>query len=184
MENILVSTEARSRVSIAKDLGLLKRMLDTLTECKRQNAVGTSSVDSQVTELGRDGQSIAEVELRNIPTELLCMDDELYSPEIDASTISLPNMLLASFWLQSCMQKHKVCADFQQKGHLPSRIINISNPQKPILHEGLHRDEPYITLSYKWGEARRYITTTKNLMRHTKQGIPPRTSSRASWLDI
>ncbi|OCK83810.1 HET-domain-containing protein, partial [Lepidopterella palustris CBS 459.81] len=81
-------------------------------------------------------------------------------------------MVLAAYWLQSCMRKHKACSDFQRKGPLPSRIIDISDPQNPILTEGSGSNEPYITLSYKWGETRRYTTTTQNLMRHTTLGIP------------
>jgi hypothetical protein len=154
------------------DLGLLKRMLNALTACKSLTFPEDQNISNQVTALDSDDEDVAEAELGNISTDLLPINSGLYSPWVDVSTMSLSNIVLASFWLQSCMRKHKVCADFQKRGHLPSRTIDISDPQKPILTEGLDRDEPYITLSYKWGETRRYTTTTKNLMRHTKLGIP------------
>jgi len=147
-------------------------MLNALTACKGLNFPEDQTISDQITVSDSDDEGVAETELGNIPTELLPSNSGLYSPWVDVSTMSLPNIVLASFWLQSCMRKHKVCADFQKRGHLPSRIIDISNPQRPILAKGLGRDEPYVTLSYKWGEARRCITTTVNLMQHTKLGIP------------
>ena len=153
------------------DLGLLERMLNALTTCKRLTPPEDQSTRNRVTTEDSDDECVAE--LGNISTDLLpALNPGLYSPWIDVSTMSLSNMVLASFWLQSCMQKHNVCTNFQGKGHLPGRIIDISDPQKPILTEGLDRSEPYITLSYKWGETHRYTTTTKNLTRHTKLGIP------------
>jgi hypothetical protein len=157
---------------VLTDLGLLKRMLNALTACKSLTSPEDQTVSNQITVADSDGEDVAEAELGNISTDLLPTNSGFYSPWIDVSTMSLSNIVLASFWLQSCMREHKMCARFQKRGHLPSRIIDISNPQKPILAEGLDRDEPYITLSYKWGKAHRYITTTETLMRHTKLGIP------------
>jgi hypothetical protein len=147
-------------------------MLDALTDCQSATTPESQRSSRPVPALLSDFEDIGKAELGGIPSELLHMDVCLYSPWLDVSTISLPNMLLASFWLQSCMLKHKVCTDFQKRGHLPNRIIDISDPQNPILDDGSDREEPYITLSYKWGEAHRYVTTAESLERHRKQGIP------------
>lgn len=151
-------------------------MLNALTSCKNLTSPESQSKTGHVTRLDDDdAEHVADVNPSNISTistDLLNLESDLFSPWIDASTISLSNMALASFWLQSCMRQHRVCTDLQKPSRLPNRIIDISDPQKPILSDGLGRDEPYVTLSYKWGEARRYITTSKNLAQHTKQGIP------------
>jgi hypothetical protein len=149
----------------------MEQMLAALTNCQSTTSLQGRYSHPQAHTVILDPKELAEAGLGKIPTELLHMDAGLYSPWLELSTMSLPNMLLASFWLQSCMLKHKVCTDYQKKGPLPFRIIDISDPQKPHLNEGLDRDEPYITLSYKWGETRRYVTTTQNLERHTQQGI-------------
>lgn len=146
-------------------------MLDALTNSQIATIIGDQPSHPTAPTLNGDLEKIMEVELGNIPTELLRMDVGLYSPWLDDSTISLPNMLLASFWLQSCILKHKVCTDYQSRGPLPFRIIDIKDPQKPRLDKGLDREAPYVTLSYVWGEARRYVTTSHNLHQHMNQGI-------------
>ncbi|KAF3003636.1 hypothetical protein E8E13_007747 [Curvularia kusanoi] len=81
-------------------------------------------------------------------------------------------MFLASFWLRSCMREHEICTDFQIEGILPNRIIDISDPMKPLLREGGNRKEQYVTLSYMWGTGRKYFTLRENLDQHTDDGIP------------
>lgn len=167
-------------------LGLMGRMLVALTSSQSATSIEARSLHTPAPILVRNPEENAEGEVGNIHRELLQMDVGLYSPWFDLSTMSLPNMLLASFWLQSCISKHTVCTDYQKKGSLPFRIINISNPQNPRLEEGLAREEPYITLSYKWGDTCRYLTTTQNLERHTQQGFPlselPRTFEDAMFV--
>jgi hypothetical protein len=64
----------------------------------------------------------------------------------------------------------------QVESTLPRRVIDISNPQRPFLDEGRSRNDQYVTLSYKWGEPSRYVTTMKNLRGHEKEiplkGLP------------
>jgi hypothetical protein len=81
-------------------------------------------------------------------------------------------MLLAAYWLECCMRKHKVCKDLATEGPLPFRIIDISNPESPILALGSNKHESYVTLSYKWGLTPKYLTTSQNLVEHTTLGIP------------
>ncbi|KAI1643678.1 uncharacterized protein F4817DRAFT_319559 [Daldinia loculata] len=97
---------------------------------------------------------------------------ELYSPRLDVSTTSLANIALASFWLQYCLRNHQPCAQFDKRGPLPSRVIDVSQPQQPVLVEGMNRVENYITLSYKWGESAKYFTLAQNLCEHEETGIP------------
>lgn len=46
---------------------------------------------------------------------------------------------------------------------MPSRIINVSNPQKPYLDDGNSRPNHYVALSYMWGTGERFVTDTHNL---------------------
>ncbi len=96
---------------------------------------------------------------------------QLYSPWLDCSTISPANLALAALWLKDCVQNHQPCTDLQIVGTLPTRIINVSNPQEPRLEEGLHRSDAYVSLSYMWGNLHRYVTTKANLRAH-KHALP------------
>jgi hypothetical protein len=70
------------------------------------------------------------------------------------------------------MQKHKVCKDSATKGALPHRIIDISNPENPVLALISDKHESYVTLRYKWSLTPKYLTTSQSLVEHTTLGIP------------
>jgi hypothetical protein len=99
----------------------------------------------------------------------------LYSPWHDISTISLSSLVLASFWLDDCQKNHRLCTVFQTSAastrQLPKRIINIADPERPFLASPSDMNLSYVTLSYKWGESRRYVTNLQNLEQH-KTKIP------------
>ena len=104
--------------------------------------------------------------LRSLPE-----DPEIHSLHSDTSTTSPANLQLASIWLQNCLQTHGLCQSSQEQGNLPSQILNITDPKCPYLESGAGKREQYVTLSYKWGSSKRYMTTTLNLSLHAK-GIP------------
>ncbi|PMD12337.1 HET-domain-containing protein, partial [Hyaloscypha hepaticicola] len=58
---------------------------------------------------------------------------------------------------------HKPCQTLVNQGPLPNRIIDISNPDTPFLACGNGRMEPYVPLSYSWGNGKRFVTTKRNL---------------------
>lgn len=96
-------------------------------------------------------------------------DSRLCSPWLDVSTMSPASMNLARAWLDNCLEHHFPCRDGQPHGTLPTRIINVSDPRKPHLEGGYQRCQPYVTLSYKWGDGRRYLTTTQNVQAHQRE---------------
>jgi hypothetical protein len=73
---------------------------------------------------------------------------------------------LASAWESSCYDHHSSCAAATQDSTLPTRIINALNLGGAVLEDdGCRRDE-YLTLSYKWGGTKRYLTLTDNIACH------------------
>jgi Heterokaryon incompatibility protein (HET) len=86
-----------------------------------------------------------------------------YSWQNDCSTASPANIALARFWLRNCLENHRPCRNALPNEALPSRIINIKDPQRPFMEDGKRRSEPYVTLSYKWGNSARYFATSANL---------------------
>ena len=110
---------------------------------------------------------------------------DLYSPWLDISTISPSNIVLASLWLQNCLQHHQPCSDAQAQSVLPTRVIDVSDPDHPVLIKGGGWQDRYVTLSYKWGGARKFTTTIANLQRH-ELSIPfkhlPRTFKEAIYV--
>lgn len=148
-------------------------MLNALTSCKNLSPQTGQSSSNHITARDEVDREAVKAEVENISSDHHPNAGfEHYSPWNDTSTMSLSNMVLATYWLQYCSLNHKACTDFRKGGRLPGRVIDVNDRQKPILVEGVRSDEPYITLSYKWGESRRYISTTENLTQHTKQGIP------------
>jgi hypothetical protein len=75
-------------------------------------------------------------------------------------------MLLASYWLRNCEANHRPWKKLQALNELPSRIINVSDPDRPFLEDGHGRHKRYIALSYKWGDVKKFQTTTANLDSH------------------
>lgn len=80
----------------------------------------------------------------------------------DRSTTSLSNLTLARHWHQYCLENHKLCSQFTQDSKLPHMILDIADPLRPVIVMGRGRNAKYATLSYKWGDGSRFITTTKN----------------------
>lgn len=74
-------------------------------------------------------------------------------------------------WLENCLETHAPCRNSENFGIFPTRVLDIRDPKSPVLVSGDGREERYATLSYKWGSAKRYFTTTKNLSER-QTGIP------------
>lgn len=96
-------------------------------------------------------------------------DRSIYSPWADSSTTSPACLALASVWLNNCRRNHTPCRDFQGDGTLPRRVINISNPERPFLEDGLDRKGEYVSLSYKWGDCEKFLTTSLNVGQHQQE---------------
>jgi hypothetical protein len=94
-----------------------------------------------------------------------------YSPTVysflaNNSTLSEANVALASAWESSCYDHHSSCAAATQDSTLPTRVINVLNLGGAILEDGGCRRDKYLTLSYKWGGTKRYLTLTDNIACH------------------
>ncbi|KAF2490589.1 HET-domain-containing protein [Lophium mytilinum] len=137
-------------------------MLEALTSCRDIESFGPST--------GVAPTLLDDHELQNISSELIpSQDSSIYSPWLDLSTASPASMALASVWLRNCLENHLPCSNAQGEGTLPRRIIDISSPQHPFLDDGNSRKGSYLTLSYKWGESHRYVTTTETEGKHRKE---------------
>jgi Heterokaryon incompatibility protein (HET) len=93
----------------------------------------------------------------------------LYSPWLDISTTSPANLILARIWLRNCLKNHKPCNSGPESGPLPRRVIDVTNPQAPFLRLGNGQHSRYVTLSYKWGDSRKYTTSCKNFLQHLRE---------------
>ena len=82
----------------------------------------------------------------------------------DHSTDSKFCFELAKWWIKTCQDSHSACS--RDVGNLPYRVIDIGEvdgPQKLRLVESLAEKEPYIALSYCWGDSVPLTTTFQNL---------------------
>jgi len=113
---------------------------------------------------------VDKTELNAIALDLIPKrNSRVYSSWIDTSTTSPANLALASVWLSNCLINHRPCQQAQRDIKFPRRIINISDPSSPFLENGENKVDQYVTLSYKWGQSKRYVTTTNNLKTHMKE---------------
>jgi hypothetical protein len=63
------------------------------------------------------------------------------------------------------MREHDKCqAALTTRNNLPYRIIDISDPQRPFLAWCNGHIKPYVTLSYKWGNASNFLTTSSTAL--------------------
>ncbi|KAH8587072.1 heterokaryon incompatibility protein-domain-containing protein [Bisporella sp. PMI_857] len=90
----------------------------------------------------------------------------IYSPWLDARTNSPANLILAKIWLSNCLRDHEECSSILLRSILPRRVIDVSDPEAPFLCIPNGQYERYMTLSYKWGDSAKYMTTTGNENRH------------------
>ena len=72
-------------------------------------------------------------------------------------------MELARIWLRNCSDRHEPCQKLSLPSVLPLRVIDLSTFEYPFLAAGRGRALPYVTLSYKWGNAKRFLTTTSTI---------------------
>jgi len=71
------------------------------------------------------------------------------------SGCSSENLDLARLWISQCTQHHELCGlvnSSMQPQHLPKRLINVQNATRPFLQVMNELSEPYLALSYRWGE--------------------------------
>lgn len=95
---------------------------------------------------------------------------ELFSHWLDTSTVSFASLTLAFHWLNTCLCQHRPCDIGLPAREVSTRFINIAEPCTPRLTSEHDLTEPYVTLSYEWGEENRFVTTTENVHQH-KEGI-------------
>jgi hypothetical protein len=84
------------------------------------------------------------------------------SADQDQHTMSSRNLLLASAWYKQCTETHGRRCQITRDAALPLLVLNIADCQRPYLTYGRGRKTDYATLSYKWGQGQRLLTTTKN----------------------
>ncbi|KAF2810918.1 HET-domain-containing protein [Mytilinidion resinicola] len=142
--------------------GAVAAMLEALTSCKDIESLGRAMRGTPAL--------LDDPELQKINSDLVpSRDPSIYSPWLDLSTASPASMALASIWLRNCLENHLPCNNAQGETTLPRRIIDITSPQHPFLDDGNDRKGEYLTLSYKWGESHRYVTTTETESKHRKE---------------
>jgi hypothetical protein len=78
-------------------------------------------------------------------------------------------MRLAASWLRDCIENHPACKLSAERNELrkwPNRVIDIHDLQSPCLARITR--QPYVTLSYCWGESKQLQTKRSNLADHEK----------------
>jgi hypothetical protein len=70
-----------------------------------------------------------------------------------------------------------VCASFQSDFGGPARLINVRFRDRPFLEVVKQNRVPYVALSYKWGDSKRYLSQLDNFEDHC-HGIPIRALPR------
>jgi hypothetical protein len=105
----------------------------------------------------------------------------------DNSTLSLKGLSMAWAWLQECSTQHyrtsRKCEGAVRAKKLPRHVIDISRPDRPVLVRTYNRQKgTYACLSYKWGNAVKYVTTTSNYGGHINYHIRPDRLPR-TWRD-
>jgi hypothetical protein len=127
------------------------------------------------------GQANSSQEVSLLSDQIAGLDLNIFSLKSDTSTTSPACLALAKMWMRNCRDNHGPCNALQPQGALPTRIINVSDPTKPFLEDGLSRREEYLTLSYKWGHSLKYVSTKANLQSH--QGAIPLTQLPKTFQD-
>ncbi|KAK3312380.1 hypothetical protein B0H66DRAFT_486285 [Apodospora peruviana] len=84
-------------------------------------------------------------------------------------------MKLARTWLENCQKHHSPCQELSKPGKLRNRVIDISNPDKPLLSRGNGRADPYVALSNTWATGKRLVTTVQKLKQEIPRDMLPRT---------
>lgn len=100
-------------------------------------------------------------------------EDEIIA-QIDDNTGSDVNLELAKIWLQKCLLHHDKCAVYQLRktqSALPSRLIDVFDPEKPYVLEIEDHHDDYLTLSYCWGHGKRLLNTAQS-KESFQQGLP------------
>ncbi|KAK5993835.1 hypothetical protein PT974_07272 [Cladobotryum mycophilum] len=92
--------------------------------------------------------------------------DDVQDSSTEVSTGSSTNLRLAQIWLNECRKQHPQCridTPVTTKTPLPTRLINVEDINKPFLEEaGPNTKDPYIALSYTWGNNKRSLTLKSN----------------------
>lgn len=101
---------------------------------------------------------------------------------VHGSLIPKHKVGLARFWSHEICD-HNICLpDKSRRQKLPSRVLDISRRNKIRLVAGEGRKLPYACLSYKWGQAEKFLLTSEN-MALLERGVPtsvlPRTFAEA-----
>jgi hypothetical protein len=96
--------------------------------------------------------------------------------QLTTSTASNATFDLASQWMTTCLETHKVCEDASSEGiMLPSRLIWLGPSKfrlrpRLCLTTDLNTVPPYFTLSHCWGEAK--VTRLTRQVQRESKAIP------------
>ena len=89
----------------------------------------------------------------------------------DSDTGSKAAFRLAFEWISNCLKNHPECKRFNNiSNSFPKRVLNVGDDDgSPDLYlhicdlECNHKQDPYLTLSHRWGNFEMPTTTTKNI---------------------
>ncbi|KDQ18667.1 hypothetical protein BOTBODRAFT_154624 [Botryobasidium botryosum FD-172 SS1] len=135
------------------------------------------------------GAWVNDYELFNYP--VYTTSDDLAASEVVArdrvlQMRSVETCNLALRHRATCLSDHQICPKPSTNPILPTRVIDCTDPEKPRLYvTGGNVHEPYLALSYVWGEDQPNKTTQHNIDAY-KNAIPvdllPQTAKDAIWV--
>ncbi|THU86145.1 HET-domain-containing protein [Dendrothele bispora CBS 962.96] len=117
-----------------------------------------------------------ELEMENTYFLYTGLDDpaakEIVAKEPLRDVQSEQSFSMAFKCLDDCIKRHPACPKPDQNAHLPTRVIDCSDPFHPklVISQGA-LNVPYVALSYVWGGPQPNCTTAKNLETYIRVGI-------------
>lgn len=128
----------------------------TIELCNQFSRIITIKLDEKLSALPRTYNIFTMAEVNDVQNGFGIQEG--YMLQDYSGSIESFNMI--SSWLQNCMDNHKDCA--QSDTSLPTRVLDISHPDKIILRSGEGRSGRYCALSHCWGpRSKKPLKTTK-----------------------
>src|SRR5690242_16624612 len=106
----------------------------------------------------------------------LDQDYKLHQGAVSEHTGSKSSIAFAATHIRQCEETHTKCSERQDKDWKPTRLIDLGPPGATLPPRLLHTENienpiPYVTLSHRWGSAKMFQLTSKNV-EDLKQSIP------------
>ncbi|KAH9223101.1 heterokaryon incompatibility protein-domain-containing protein [Leptodontidium sp. 2 PMI_412] len=102
---------------------------------------------------------------------LLPRDSSSFRPEKESSAQSVARKI--ELWKNKCDKRHGKCFKPKNKrGQYPTRLLEIGDKIKLCKSVNVDESEPYVTLSYTWGDPDTVIQTTYDSLHDHEDGIP------------